>query len=299
MDRVSLQWTGAQLDIIGQLASYGKPMVVLHMGAGQLDDSPLLKNENISAVLWAGYPGQDGGRALFDIIQGKVAPAGRLPTTQYPADYVAKIPMTDMSLRPNATSGSPGRTYIWYNEKPVLPFGHGLHYTNFTATVQAPSSNSYEISSLLEGCSETWKDRCLFENLAVDVENTGSVTSDYVTLGFLTGAHGPEPYPNKRLVAYERLFNVTGTSTATLKLTLGSLARRDDKGNRVLYPGSYALMVDVQPLACLNFTLTGDAVTLEQWPQPPEPEYHTTDYWLGGYGSGAPYQVQEPLYTDL
>ena len=51
-DRVSAAWTGAQLDVIGELASYGKPTIVLQMGAGQLDDTSLLKNENISAVLW-------------------------------------------------------------------------------------------------------------------------------------------------------------------------------------------------------------------------------------------------------
>lgn len=82
MDRVSIAWTGAQLDMIGQLAMYGKPVIVLQMGGGQLDSSPIANNPNISALLWGGYPGQDGGVALLDIIQGKTAPAGRLPTTR-------------------------------------------------------------------------------------------------------------------------------------------------------------------------------------------------------------------------
>ncbi|CAK1355455.1 unnamed protein product [Cercospora beticola] len=300
-DRVTMAWTGAQLDIISSLASYGKPMIVVQMGAGQLDDTALLKNENISAILWGGYPGQDGGRAIFDIIQGVVAPAGRLPTTQYPAKYISQIPMTDMNLRPNATSGSPGRTYMWYNEEPVLPFAHGLHYTNFTAQIKSEgpsgySSNSYEISSLLKGCSESYLDRCPFQTFSVDVANTGSVTSDYVTLGFLAGTHGPAPHPNKRLVAYERLHNITGGSTATaaLNLTLGSLARVDDQGNTVLYPGDYALLVDIQPLTTVNFTLTGEATTLDHWPQLPAERVQTGDYFVGGYGSGAPYQLQYP-----
>ncbi len=85
-DRVSLEWTGAQLDMIEKLSSFGKPMVVVQMGGGQLDSSPIASNPNIGALLWAGYPGQDGGTAIFDIITGKSAPAGRLPVTQYPAD---------------------------------------------------------------------------------------------------------------------------------------------------------------------------------------------------------------------
>lgn len=80
MDRMSLDWTGAQLDVIGQLAMYGKPMTVLQMGGGQIDSSPIRDNSNISALLWGGYPGQDGGTALFDILTGKSAPAGRLPS---------------------------------------------------------------------------------------------------------------------------------------------------------------------------------------------------------------------------
>ena len=58
MDRVNIDWTGVQLDMIGQLAAYGKPMIVLQMGGGQLDDTPLLQNPNVSAIIWGGYPGK-------------------------------------------------------------------------------------------------------------------------------------------------------------------------------------------------------------------------------------------------
>lgn len=87
---------------------------------------------------------------------------------------------------------------------------------------------------------------------------------------FITGQYGPQPYPIKQLVAYERLFNVTGGSsqTASLNITLGSLARRDEQGNAVLYPGDYALLVDVPTQATYNFTLTGSQTTIDHWPQP-------------------------------
>jgi beta-D-xylosidase 4 len=287
MDRHSIAWTGAQLDVIGQLASRGKPMIVAQMGTNGLDSTPIVNNQNISALLWGGYPGQDGGVAILDIIQGKAAPAGRLPTTQYPASYISKVPMTDMNLRPNSTTGFPGRTYMWYNEKPVFEFGYGLHYTNFTATIQSTDTNSYSIDSLTKDCTEHYMDRCPFQTMAIDIANTGSVTSDYVTLGFLAGEHGPSPYPIKRLVGYQRLHNITAgaSQTASLNLTLASLARVDDMGNTVLYPGTYALLIDTQPMAMYNFTLTGEAVTLDHWPQPPEPQFQDSDYYVGGYGS--------------
>lgn len=91
------------------------------MGGGQLDNSALVKNSKVNAILWAGYPGQDGGTAIMDVIRGKIAPAGRLPITQYPAEYVTQVPMTDMRLRP--TANSPGRTYKWYKDQPVFEFG--------------------------------------------------------------------------------------------------------------------------------------------------------------------------------
>lgn len=195
--------------------------------------------------------------------------------------------MTDMTLRPNATTGSPGRTYMWYEDEPVFEFGYGMHYTNFTATVSNPPSSTYDIASLTSNCTETYKDRCAFKTFDIKVDNTGSVMSDYVALGFLAGTHGPAPYPKKRLAAYTRLHNVTAGSsqTASLPITLGGLARVDDMGNTVLYPGDYALLVDVQPLAYVNFTLTGEAVTLDLWPQPPAPTFQTGDYFVGGYGS--------------
>jgi beta-D-xylosidase 4 len=213
-----------------------------------------------------------GGEALMNIITGKAAPAGRLPVTQYPASYVDQVPMTDMGLRPNATSGNPGRTYKWYNDA-VLPFGHGLHYTNFSISIAEPSQTSYDISTLLSKCNNaTYKylDLCPFSTVNVTVTNTGTTTSDFVTLGFISGQFGPQPYPLKELVAYERLFNIPGgaTATASLNLTLGSLARRDEDGNAMLYPGDYGLLVDVPTQAVMNFTLTGSPAVLDQWPQP-------------------------------
>jgi len=273
MDRYTVAWTAQQIDLAFQFAAMGKPVILLQMGAGQLDDTPFLNNPNISAIIWGGYPGQDGGTALFNVITGKTAPAGRLPITQYPADYVNQVPMTDMNLRPNATSGNPGRTYQWFDNA-TLPFGYGLHYTNFT--VDVPGSNAtYDIASLVSNCTGVaYLDQCPFQTISSTVKNTGSVTSDYVALGFLSGQYGPAPQPIRRLVTYQRLFSVAPgcSQTAELGLTLGSLARADETGDKVLYPGTYTFGVDSdakgKPVATTSFTLTGEQAVLEQWPQP-------------------------------
>lgn len=263
-DRNLIEWSGEMQDIMKHLASLGKPFILLQMG-DQLDDAPFLNYPNVSAILWAGYPGQAGGDAIMNVITGKVAPAGRIPVTQYPADYVNEVPMTDMGLRPS--SGNPGRTYMWY-DKATVPFGFGMHYTNFTASFEHDSSPSWDTGHLTKDC-DTVLDLCSFKSIPVTVENTGDVASDYVTLGFITGEYGLEPYPIKKLVAYQRLFNINPGSmeTASLNLTLGSLGRHDDVGNLVLYPGRYSLLVDVPTQAVWNFTLTGTEVILDEWPQ--------------------------------
>lgn len=136
-DRTTVTWPDAQLSLLRELSTLGKPIVVVQLGTS-LDNTPLLNNKNISAILWAGYPGMYGGTAVLDVLSGAKAPAGRLPITQYPGNYTAAVPMTDMGLRPS--SKSPGRTYKWYGT-PVQEFGFGLHYTNFSVKFGAPYSN--------------------------------------------------------------------------------------------------------------------------------------------------------------
>ncbi|KAI1759195.1 glycoside hydrolase family 3 protein [Hypoxylon sp. FL1150] len=266
-DRTLIRWSGEKIDIMTQLASLGKPFVLVQMG-GQRDDTPFLNNPNVSAIIWGGYPGQSGGDAIMNVLTGKVAPAGRLPVSQYPEHYVDDVPMTDMSLRPNIETGNPGRTYMWYSS-PVVPFGFGLHYTNFSVSVAADEDEGdhYDIADLTAACSTT--SQCPFRTVPVIVSNTGATTSDFVVLGFVAGEHGPEPYPIKRLVAYRRLHDVTADQdqTANLTLTLGSLGRRDEAGNLVLYPGSYSLLVDVPTQTTWNFTLEGEPFVLDEWPQ--------------------------------
>lgn len=202
--------------------------------------------------------------AFLISITGKAAPAGRLPVTQYPGDYVNEIAMTNMSLR-----ASPGRTYRWYTGDAVVPFGFGLHYTNFSTSFASANKTSYSISSLISKCTTAYLDQCPLTDIQVKVTNTGPVTSDYVALLFLYGANGPTPYPIKTLVAYDRAKSLAakGSQTVNLPLTLGSIARVDTNGSTVLYPGTYSLGVDIAPESFLEFTLTGDETILEQWPQ--------------------------------
>lgn len=207
-DREDLKWPGNQLDLIEQLADTGKPVVVAQFGGGQVDDSALLRNKNVKALIWAGYPSQSGGTALLDILTGKKSISGRLPVTQYPASYADKVSIYDVNLRSNATY--PGRTYQWYSGEPVLPFAYGLHYTTFSSKWTQKLRNSYNIQQLVSKARSSstgtfMPDTIPFATVQASVKNTGRRVSDYVGLLFLSSKNaGPAPRPTKRLVSYAR-----------------------------------------------------------------------------------------------
>ncbi|KPI44493.1 putative exo-1,4-beta-xylosidase bxlB [Cyphellophora attinorum] len=269
-DRNTIKWDLMQPDAVESVATTGIPTVVVHMGE-QCDDSMFFSNANVSAVLWAGYPGMFGGQAIINTLFGEVAPAGRMPITQYPTNYVNEVAMTDMGLRPDSETGNPGRTYKWYDNATV-EFGFGLHYTNFTAEIIAVETTSFDIAQLPHARRPLplpSRRSSSTSSLEVNVTNTGNTTSDYVALAFVAGEYGPEPRPRKSLVAYQRLKGVeSGASqTGALNITLGALARYDVSGNEILYPGSYRIQIDVPVLATWEFELTGAETVLDHWPQ--------------------------------
>ncbi|KAI0652437.1 glycoside hydrolase family 3 protein [Trametes meyenii] len=288
VDRLNVTWPGNQLELVAELERVGKPLIVAQFGGGQLDDSALKKSRTVNAIIWGGYPGQSGGAALFDIITGKAAPAGRLPITQYPAAYAERVPMTDMSLRPSATN--PGRTYKWYSGTPVYEFGFGLHYTTFGFSWAAPgadtdadASNNTNASPDFGGPSPSYSiqdlvahgrknapflDLAPLDTFRVRVTNTGKVTSDYVALLFVSGAFGPAPHPKKQLVSYTRIHGLAPrrSTVAELPVTLGAIARADESGAKWVHPGTYTIALDTDGTLKHTFTLTGRAEKVADWP---------------------------------
>jgi beta-D-xylosidase 4 len=265
LDRYSIEWPRAQRALLKTLSKLGKPLIVVQLG-DQLDNTRLLETDEINSVLWTSWPGQDGGTAVMQLLTGLKSPAGRLPVTQYPASYVDEIPITEMSLRP--TESSPGRTYRWYSGA-VQKFGFGLHYTKFDASF-SESTSTFSIQDLVSGCDKTYLDTCSFEPLKVTIKNTGSHKSDYVALAFIEGEFGPKPYPIKTLATYGRLRDISpGQEVSTeLSWNLGDIARRDEDGNTVLYPGTYKVLLDEPTRITKEFVLTGEAAILDKWPAP-------------------------------
>ncbi|XP_017975208.1 PREDICTED: probable beta-D-xylosidase 5 [Theobroma cacao] len=131
VDKEDLLLPGYQTQLVTEVAEASKgPVILVIMSATAVDISFAKINPKIKSILWAGYPGEQGGRAIADVVFGNYNPGGRLPLTWYEASYVDNLPMTSMALRP--VGDYPGRTYKFFNGSTVYPFGYGLSYTNFT-----------------------------------------------------------------------------------------------------------------------------------------------------------------------
>lgn len=132
-------------------------VVVLHtVGAVLVDE--WYENPNVTAIIWAGLPGQESGNAIVDILYGKENPGGKTPFTWAAAreDYG-----TEVLYEPNNGVNAPQddftegifidyRHFDRANITPIYEFGFGLSYTTFEYSdiqVQAHPSKPYTSTS--------------------------------------------------------------------------------------------------------------------------------------------------------
>lgn len=76
-DRVSLLLPGKQAKLVSAVAAASKlPIVLVLMGGGPVDVSFAKGNPRVGSILWAGYPGEGGGKAVAEAIFGDLNPGG-------------------------------------------------------------------------------------------------------------------------------------------------------------------------------------------------------------------------------
>lgn len=140
--------------------------------------------------------------------------------TWYPQDFV-QVPMTDMRMRPDSSSGYPGRTYRFYQGKTVFEFGYGLSYSNYSyefASVTrdklhlnlASSPNpSHKISNtskpmLISQLSTQFCDTVKF-SAVIRVKNNGKISGRHPVLLFARAGKQNEGSPMKQLIGFESI----------------------------------------------------------------------------------------------
>ena len=199
----------------------GKPVVLVLINGSALSIN--YAAENIPAILLAGYPGQQGGNAIADVLFGDFNPAGRLPVTWYKS--VDQLP-------PFADYAMKGRTYRYFEQEPLYPFGFGLSYTRFEYS-NLQVTDEIQTGGLV--------------NIAVDVTNAGSHDGDEVVQLYLTDEKASTPRPIRQLEGFERIYLKQGeTKTVHFTLAARQLSMINKKANRVIEPGWFTVSVGGQ-----------------------------------------------------
>ncbi|CAD6262059.1 unnamed protein product [Miscanthus lutarioriparius] len=253
LDRTSLLLPGQQPQLVSAVANASRgPCILVVMSGGPFDISFAKSSDKIAAILWVGYPGEAGGAAIADVLFGYHNPSGRLPVTWYPESFT-KVPMTDMRMRPDPSTGYPGRTYRFYTGDTVYAFGDGLSYTSFAHhLVSAPKQVALQLAvghtCLTERCPSVEAEGAHCEGLAFDVHlrvrNAGEMSGGH-TVFLFSSPPAVHNAPAKHLLGFEKVSLEPGQAgVVAFKVDVcKDLSVVDELGNRKVALGSHTLHV--------------------------------------------------------
>jgi beta-glucosidase len=219
-DRIDLNLPPNQVAFLRKLrAGNSKPIIVVMTGGSPMTMPDV--EELADAILWAWYPGQEGGNAVADVLFGHQAPSGKLPVT-FPVSAEQLPDYEDYSMKE--------RTYRYMTAKPLYPFGYGLSYADFQ--VDTLNLDKTEISA-----EETL-------TVTAKVTNTGKVAADEVVQMYITGPRDLEDQPRWSLRDFQRVPLDPGASTQVrFALDREDLVLYDADGNPIVAPGDYTVHV--------------------------------------------------------
>ena len=187
-----------QIAEIDSIASLNPNLVIVVNAGGGVDFNPLLAKAK--AVLMAWYPGQQGGRAVAEILSGEVNPSGRLPVTvekrleDNPVFNNYYCNTERLWNSPERVTYFEGvfvgyRGYDRAGTEPLFPFGYGLSYTDF-------SFSDIAAEKLSDGRVR----------VTASEKNTGKRAGAEVVQLYVNDAKARVPRPEKELKGYEKVY---------------------------------------------------------------------------------------------
>jgi beta-glucosidase len=204
-DRRRMELFPAQENLINEIAAVNQNCAVVVVAGSAVTMENWL--ENIPSVLFAWYPGEQGGNAMADILFGKVNPAGRLPITfvksseQYPEDFYS---YTDISeYKEGIYVGY--RYFDKHNQEVQFPFGYGMSYTSF-------SYENLEVEHKKSRGNKT-------VIVKAEIKNTGERDGEEVVQLYVHDKTASTDRPEKELKGFKRVFLKSGEKK-TLEFTL-------------------------------------------------------------------------------
>jgi len=217
-DRTHLKLPQTQRDLMKAVEATGKPVILVLLNGSALAVN--WANENLEAIISAGYPGQEGGTAVADVLFGDYNPAGRLPVTYYKS--VDQLPaFEDYNMT--------GRTYKYFEGEPLYPFGYGLSYTTFTYSDIKVNKKAKVGESVY---------------VMVNITNSGNRDGEEVVQLYLKDEIASTPRPNLQLEGFERIYLKAGESkTVEFELTPRQFSIIGAEDKRVIESGTFNIFV--------------------------------------------------------
>jgi beta-glucosidase len=220
-DRTRIELPAVQMALLKALFATGKPIVFVNC-SGSAIAMPWAA-ENLPAILQAWYPGEEGGRAVAEVLFGDVNPAGRLPVTFYRSTSDLP-PFDDYSMS--------NRTYRYFNGQPLFAFGHGLSYTRF----------DYSDARLIHPARITAADTV---KLVFGVKNIGTRDGDEVAQVYFRHVNSAVPQAKLALCGFARMHLPPGaTARVAMEIPVERFRYWDVAHQRyAVEPGDYELLV--------------------------------------------------------
>ncbi len=218
-DRETIELPAQQAEYIKKLVVRGAKVVLVLFGG-----SPIALGEIadlVEAIVFVWYPGMEGGKALADVLFGRVSPSGKLPLT-FPLSTAQLPDFDDYSMD--------HRTYRYSTDTPLYPFGFGLSYSRFT------------YGDLKLAAREVKKGQSL--DMQFTITNAGDMEAEEVTQVYLTDEQASVKVPLHKLIGFKRISLQPGEKqTISFTVTPGMMALVDENGDERLESGSFTLRI--------------------------------------------------------
>lgn len=219
-DRTTLDLPSDQQHFIQEIYKANQNTIVVLIAGSSMAMSWI--QDYIPAIVNAWYPGEQGGNAIADVLFGEYNPAGRLPLTYY--NSTDDLPAFDDYHVFN------GRTYMYFEKKPLYAFGHGLSYTAFNyKNLQLDRSSIHPNDTI---------------SISLEIQNTGKFDGDEVAQIYLKHPTSPFKLPLKQLASFKRVHIKKGeTQTIHFTLSRKDLSVWNEQNEFILPSGQFIIKV--------------------------------------------------------
>ncbi|HET7712401.1 MAG TPA: glycoside hydrolase family 3 N-terminal domain-containing protein [Thermoanaerobaculia bacterium] len=228
LSRVSLDLTGRQQELFDAVIATGKPVALIIMSGRPLTIAR--QSEAARSLVWAWFPGSQGGHALADVLFGDVNPSGKLPVT-IPRS-VGQIPIYYAHL-PTGRPADPAQKYTSkYLDSPNTPlysFGHGLSYTTFEYGDLRVSTAKMRVNGSI--------------TVSADIRNSGKRAGDEIVQLYVNDPVASVARPVRELKGFQRISLAPGeTKRVSFAIRRDSLQFWSGDG-WIVEPGTFRVWI--------------------------------------------------------